>query len=234
MEEYKTCSVCKERLPIIFFGVNKKSSDGLRSNCKPCRRIESKTYRENNPDKKAAGDKRYRLANADKIRLTKRKYRSQDPERWANYGRQYRAENKERIAESKKQWYERNPERLAEMTLAWKQANPEKVRAYKRAYKLRNPDKDKNYYQQNKWRYELSRANRRARKAQASIFLVTAKDVRRIMSKPCIYCGAMAEHLEHIIPLSRGGLHSIGNLAPACAKCNLSKGAKLIVEWKYR
>lgn len=234
MNEYKTCSVCKQTLPFTAFGVDKKSSSGLRSNCKACRTVESKLYREKYPEKKAQGDRAYRLANKAKIRETKKRYRSLDPERWQQYGKQYRAENFDRIAESKRDWNLRNADRLAEMTSAWKQANPEKVREYKRAYKRRNPDKDKQYYQQNKWRYEISRAKRRALKAKASIYLITSKDVSRIMSRPCIYCGAKAEHLDHVIPLSKGGLHSVGNLAPACAKCNLSKGAKFIVEWKYR
>jgi len=234
MNEYKTCSVCKQTLPANAFGVNKKSPSGLRSNCKSCRTIESKKYRTKYPEKKAQGDRSYRAANKDKIRERKRRYRALDPERWSEYGKQYRANNSEQIAASKRDWYLRNPERLSQMTTAWREANPEKVREYKRAYKLRNPDKDRQYYEQNKWRYEISRAKRRAIKAKASIYVITAKDVSKIMSRPCIYCGAKAEHLEHVIPLSRGGLHSIGNLAPACAKCNLSKGAKLIVEWKYR
>jgi 5-methylcytosine-specific restriction endonuclease McrA len=54
------------------------------------------------------------------------------------------------------------------------------------------------------------------------------------MRQPCIYCGAKAEHLDHIIPISRGGLHKVGNLAPSCAKCNLSKSAKFVTEWRYR
>jgi 5-methylcytosine-specific restriction endonuclease McrA len=45
-------------------------------------------------------------------------------------------------------------------------------------------------------------------------------------------CGGRFEHIDHIIPLSRGGRHSIGNLAPACAACNLKKGYKYLVEMR--
>jgi len=34
--------------------------------------------------------------------------------------------------------------------------------------------------------------------------------------------------LDHVIPLSRGGTHTWGNVQCACRKCNGSKGAKII------
>lgn len=40
-----------------------------------------------------------------------------------------------------------------------------------------------------------------------------------------------APHLEHVNPLSKGGEHSYANCVVACARCNLSKGAKDIQEW---
>ncbi len=50
----------------------------------------------------------------------------------------------------------------------------------------------------------------------------------------CYYCKSSLDfsivrgvHLDHVIPLSKGGAHSITNVVWSCAKCNLSKGAKL-------
>ncbi|MFD7705700.1 HNH endonuclease [Streptomyces sp. NPDC059786] len=59
------------------------------------------------------------------------------------------------------------------------------------------------------------------------------KLVRRYRHR-CAYCGGNEGgiHMDHVIPLSRGGRHAIGNVLPACQKCNLSKGAKLVAEWK--
>jgi 5-methylcytosine-specific restriction endonuclease McrA len=41
----------------------------------------------------------------------------------------------------------------------------------------------------------------------------------------------MAQHLDHVHPLSRGGEDVESNIIPACAECNLSKGAKTLAEW---
>lgn len=50
----------------------------------------------------------------------------------------------------------------------------------------------------------------------------------------CSYCGTgplESWHIDHIIPWSRGGGHSLENLCVSCASCNLSKGAKTPEEW---
>src|SRR5699024_5283996 len=47
----------------------------------------------------------------------------------------------------------------------------------------------------------------------------------------CIYCGEPGEHLDHVLPVSKGGPHSYGNLVVACAPCNLRKGATDPLVW---
>lgn len=63
---------------------------------------------------------------------------------------------------------------------------------------------------------------------------VLGKDLRRLVNRygGCAYCDGPYEALDHVVPLARGGRHSIGNLLPACRFCNSSKGARLLVEWK--
>lgn len=48
----------------------------------------------------------------------------------------------------------------------------------------------------------------------------------------CQYCGQHATHVDHIIPLARGGhpTHP-DNLTAACQRCNLRKGTRLPDEW---
>lgn len=40
----------------------------------------------------------------------------------------------------------------------------------------------------------------------------------------CIYCGAHATAIDHLIPKVRGGLTVIENLAASCRHCNSIKG----------
>ena len=42
----------------------------------------------------------------------------------------------------------------------------------------------------------------------------------------CVYCGAPAAHMDHLVPKAQGGTDDPANLVPACAKCNLTKGAR--------
>jgi 5-methylcytosine-specific restriction endonuclease McrA len=50
----------------------------------------------------------------------------------------------------------------------------------------------------------------------------------------CAYCGARGDlHIEHLVPIARGGTHVLGNILPACQRCNFSKAAKDAEPW-YR
>jgi 5-methylcytosine-specific restriction endonuclease McrA len=50
--------------------------------------------------------------------------------------------------------------------------------------------------------------------------------------QPCSYCLNVADTIDHIIPLIKGGTHLEENLTPACRSCNGSKAGHLISEWK--
>ncbi len=39
----------------------------------------------------------------------------------------------------------------------------------------------------------------------------------------CQYCGAAAENLDHVLPRSRGGLHTWENVVASCRPCNAHK-----------
>jgi 5-methylcytosine-specific restriction endonuclease McrA len=43
----------------------------------------------------------------------------------------------------------------------------------------------------------------------------------------CQYCGAQAESIDHVVPRSRGGLHSWDNVVACCRRCNTKKEDRL-------
>ena len=87
-------------------------------------------------------------------------------------------------------------------------------------------------YRANPDEYKRARDARRGHPALP----YTARDWRRILHHyrhACAYCGSRDRiEKEHVIPLSRGGIDSIGNVVPACFSCNRSKHAKLLIEWR--
>jgi 5-methylcytosine-specific restriction endonuclease McrA len=52
----------------------------------------------------------------------------------------------------------------------------------------------------------------------------------------CVYCGAVATSLDHVIPKSRGGPHTWENVVSACGRCNHVKADRGIAElgWRLR
>jgi 5-methylcytosine-specific restriction endonuclease McrA len=53
--------------------------------------------------------------------------------------------------------------------------------------------------------------------------------VYRIHGRVCVYCGAYADTVDHVDPVSTGGesLPSLDKLVPACRSCNSIKGNKV-------
>lgn len=43
----------------------------------------------------------------------------------------------------------------------------------------------------------------------------------------CQYCGAQAENVDHVEPLSRGGAHAWSNVVASCRRCNSRKENRL-------
>jgi 5-methylcytosine-specific restriction endonuclease McrA len=78
----------------------------------------------------------------------------------------------------------------------------------------------------------------RARRIKLSKYLrISQKEINNLIARYnycCYYCrkNLVKMHMDHYIPLSKGGDHIIENIVPSCNKCNLSKGSKLISEWK--
>ena len=75
---------------------------------------------------------------------------------------------------------------------------------------------------------------RRARAVGNGVFKIAKKDERRLRAQPCQHdhrggCSGQM-NLDHIVPLSRGGRHSIGNLQMLCQFHNTSKNNRLEVE----
>lgn len=57
--------------------------------------------------------------------------------------------------------------------------------------------------------------------------------IREIQKGRCAYCGGEESlHLDHKVPLSRGGSHIEANLQWLCGRCNTRKGTKTDAEFR--
>jgi len=118
----------------------------------------------------------------------------------------------------------------------WRQ-HPEDRAEYLREQSLRN--KRWRYMTDESFRlYHRSKSKRRKAQQRGSTALMLSPDQlwRRWVQfgHECAYCGAGGDlQVEHVIPISKGGEHHLGNIVPACQRCNFGKGKADAEQW-YR
>ena len=135
--------------------------------------------------------------------------------------------------------YAADPEKIKGINRKWRDANPEQKRENDRRWWAANRERTRE--SNLKWRADNREASniithrRRARQYANGVFAVTPKEIRRLLAQPCYLCEiAPSTEMDHIIPNSRGGRWSVGNLLGACRSCNSSKNDKLLFEFKVR
>lgn len=120
---------------------------------------------------------------------------------------------------------------------AWREANRDKARASSASWAACNRERIQEWRDANPDRLrDLSIRSQRVRAErfrQTEVLVISPKDRRRLANSPCIGCGAThGIESDHLIPVSRGGRTSIGNLAPMCRRCNASKRTRFLFEWR--
>jgi 5-methylcytosine-specific restriction endonuclease McrA len=120
-------------------------------------------------------------------------------------------------------------------TLAQKQIRAKYRRDYYQRNKLKLDMQHKEYLTRNPGRNSQQVSLYRMRAEANGVFRFSKKDVKRLLSSPCAYCGACGKmSMDHVLPVSKGGRNSIGNLLPACRQCNSEKHAKLLIAWRLQ
>jgi 5-methylcytosine-specific restriction endonuclease McrA len=152
-----------------------------------------------------------------------------------------RAENPEKHRETVKRYYRRNRERLIETRREYQRdyyaANKDVIDEYKRDYYENNKDvfreQQRKYREENK---DLVRKQKREhynkRRALKHDALLPDSDPTRMrvfyeMAECMTRITGVQYHVDHIIPLSKGGAHHQDNLQVMRWDWNLSKGNRL-------
>lgn len=137
----------------------------------------------------------------------------------------FRAMCKQCITKQSRAWHEANRERKKIANRVWYTGNTERVAEYNRTH------------QDAKRKSKASAQRARAARKRNAEGHHTAEDVRaqhKAQKGKCYYCKSSVGdkyHVDHVVPLSRGGANGPENLVIACGTCNMSKRDKLPHEW---
>ena len=83
--------------------------------------------------------------------------------------------------------------------------------------------------------YDLNEADIKRERRKARELRATQWWKRRLAKGVCDYCGRSTPPkeltMDHVVPVSRGGRSTKGNVVPACKECNTAKKHLLPMEW---
>lgn len=174
--------------------------------CTICQRTKQLTWQKNNVAKRVATNKRYRDNNREIVRA---------------FGRAWASRNKQKVSEKNKSFRTKHPDRLRAARKRWAANNPDKVRAHRRAY----------YYQNKSLVQERNNIRRASRRAAGGRYSTKAiHEISSAQRNRCAYCRVLLSktkrHIDHIIPISKGGTSDRRNIQLLCQTCNLEKHAR--------
>jgi len=223
--EIKICKKCKEEKNLCEFGNHNSTKDKLRTSCKECRKIESKIYRESNPER---------------IKETAKNWYNRNP----NYNKEYYLNNFEKLNEKNKQWYKLNTEKHVENSKKWNENNKEKMNEYynNRIKIIRKKDPINNLKFNVRTRiYNILRIkNIKKDKKTFDIVGCSPQFLKEYIENQFTEGMSWNKigkeiHIDHIIPLSSAKteeeiyeLCHYTNLQPLWAKDNLKKSNKIL------
>lgn len=147
-------------------------------------------------------------------------------------------------------WLEHHSQRARETKARYRKANREALREQEYQRYWNDPEKAREVQKERSARYRqtergkatkrMSEHRRRARKASQGTEDYTKEDLDQMyqaQNKRCWWCGKKLGrnyHIDHRIPISRGGSDTLDNICLVHAHCNWSKGAKMPWEWTGR
>lgn len=133
--------------------------------------------------------------------------------------------------------YHDDPDKHRAAMRAYRKANPDRMKRLDRKYYLENIDAKKSHSAAWQKRYPEKKSainhNRRSRQAAAGGTHTAADvaDIRRMQKDRCAEPSCRCKlngkgHIDHIIPIARGGNNDRRNLQLLCKPCNMRKQAK--------
>ena len=141
----------------------------------------------------------------------------------------YNKANSEKISEYQKNYYMKTAEYSAERKRKYHHENRDRIAAKRKIYRSENSEM-----------LTISKRNERAkrRKAEGKHTLEEIQKILEMQKFMCANCNAKLVksgknkyHVDHIMPLIKGGSNWPDNLQCLCPTCNLRKNAKDPIAW---
>lgn len=201
----KSCKTCGSIKPLSQFPAQPRNKDGRSGSCRDCENKKRLAWVKANPERRAKTLAKYEEKNADKIKKSKEKHYQANKAKIIARAAEWKRENPDAVSKSSAKRYEENRDRILKMNRQWVRINAAKMRSYCQ--------------------------KRRARiKGVGGTF--TMLDIEKLFSHQrgcCAICKlplGKSFHIDHIVPIVRGGPNSPKNLQLLHQKCNQEKSYK--------
>ena len=170
--------------------------------------------------------------NKERLKAKQRKYYEDNKDKVAKANEVWREKNKDKVREIKKKWVENNKEKRLEQQRAYRERNKEKISVSAKEYRIKNKEvikeKSKVWRDANKDKRNVNCAKRRALKFRATIRLTELDkfviDEMYNLAQIRTEETGFPWHVDHIVPLTKRGLHKPTNLQVVPGSWNESKG----------
>jgi 5-methylcytosine-specific restriction endonuclease McrA len=138
------------------------------------------------------------------------------------YQASYREQHRREAVTTARRWKLEHPDRFRDLMEQYRAVpeNQQLARARAKAFRVANPDRRSDYHHRR--RVQKLAGPLGGLIAPAALWAKFAYWGNR-----CWMCGTTEDlTIDHVKPLSKGGLHILANIRPACSRCNTRKRAR--------